>query len=165
MMGAVSLIEAEFDGEDEILVNDSETWVETEFEVALDSGSVVHVCSAADALGYKLEPSPGSKRGQKFIMGDGGRTANLGQKALNLTDPSIGKENEIKSIFQIAKVTRPLMSVGKICDEGMSVTFDKNVALVVDKGGRTVCKFERQAGGLYVAKLRLRAPAGFGRQE
>ena len=161
----INLIEADFGGDEEILVAGHETWVETEFEVALDSGSVVHVCAAEDANGYTLESSPGSRRKQMFIMGDGGKTANLGQKALNLTDPSIGKENEIKSIFQIAKVTRPLMSVGKICDEGMEVKFTKNEAQVVDKAGRTVCKFYRQPGGLYVAKLKLRAPAGFGRPE
>ena len=35
-----------------------------EFEVALDSGAVVHVCEPADSQGYSLEESPGSRRGQ-----------------------------------------------------------------------------------------------------
>ena len=52
--------------EDELLINEPQEWPEVEFEVALDSGSVVHVCSNADTLGYLLEPSPESKRNQHF---------------------------------------------------------------------------------------------------
>ena len=94
-----------------------------EFEVALDSGSVVHVCSDEDCMGYLLEDSPGSKINQMFLMGDGGKIPNQGQKSLRLADLNRGVE--ISSAFQIAKVTRPLMSVGKICDEGKQVVFDK----------------------------------------
>ena len=45
-------------------------------------------------------------------MGDGGTIANLGQKQLNLADNTVG--SDVQSIFQIASVTRPLMSVGNI---------------------------------------------------
>ena len=38
-------------------------------------------------------------------------------------------------------------------------------AVVRSKGGDELCRFHREAGGLYVAKLKLRNPAGFGRQE
>ena len=85
-----------------------------EFEVALDSGSVVHVCAQTDTLGYLLEKSPGSKREQSFLMGDSGRLPNQGQKHLKLFDVTSG--NEFSSTFQIANVTRLLMSVGEICD-------------------------------------------------
>ena len=95
------------------------------------------------------------------MMGVGGKLANAGQKVLKLANTELG--TEISSTFHIANVTRPLMSVGKICDEGMTVTFSKTSAVVQDKEGRTVCKFERQAGGLYIAKMRLRSP-GFIRQ-
>jgi hypothetical protein len=68
-------------------------------------------------------------------------------------------------IFQIAAVTRPLMSVGKICDEGHNITFDAVQAIVREKNGTEICRFERSSGGLYVAKMKLRNPAGFGRPE
>ena len=144
-----------------ILVAD-EAWSDIEFEVALDSGAVIHVCSPDDCPGYLLEDSAGSKRGQKFLMGDGGEIPNLGQKSLNLCDH---KGNNVKSIFQIAAVTRPLMSVGRICDEGHEVTFNATVAVVKDKGGSEICRFERQPGGLYVAKMKLKNPMGFLRPE
>ena len=96
-------------------------------------------------------------------MGDGGTIPNLGQSQLNLTDD--GSNSDLQSVLQIAAVTRPLMSVGRICDEGHSVTFSAVMAVVHAKDGTELCKFQRNAGGLYVAKLRLRSPAGFGRQE
>ena len=46
---------------DQILAAD---WSDLEFEVALDSGAVVHVCSLDDTPGYKIEESPGSRRKQ-----------------------------------------------------------------------------------------------------
>ena len=96
-------------------------------------------------------------------MGDGGTIPNLGQSKLNLSDEGLGRD--IESVFQIAAVTRPLMSVGKICDEGHSITFNAVHAIVHGADGSELCKFERNSSGLYVAKLKLRNPAGFGRQE
>ena len=46
----------------EILVNTA-VWEDLEFEVALDSGSVVHVCAPADIPGYRVGESAGSRRG------------------------------------------------------------------------------------------------------
>ena len=144
----------------EVLVND-EAWRDIEFEVALDSGSVVHVCSIDDCPGYRVAESPGSRRGQDFLMGDGGTIPNLGQSQLNLSDG----DKDIESVFQIAAVTRPLMSVGRICDEGHSITFNAVMAVVHGKDGAELCRFQRNGSGLYVAKLKLRSPAGFGGQE
>ena len=53
-----------------------------EFEVALDSGAVIHVW---------------------FPMGDGGTIPNRGQKSLNLLGESVGMD--LSSVFQIAAVT------------------------------------------------------------
>ena len=97
------------------------------------------------------------------MMGDGGEIPNLGQSQLNLSDNVVGRD--IQSVFQIAAVTRPLMSVGRICDKGHRVTFDNVMAVATDKEGGEICWFHRNNGGLYVAKLKLRSPAGFGRQE
>ena len=95
-------------------------------------------------------------------MGDGGTIPNLGESQLNLSD---GDGKDLKSVFQIAAVTRPLMSVGRICDQGHNITFDSVMAVVRDSDGTELARFSRQNGGLYVAKLKLRSPAGFGRQE
>ena len=135
-----------------------EEWNDLEFEVALDSGAVIHVCSLTDCPGYVLGESPGSKRGQAFLLGDRGTIPNLGQKSLNLCD---SEGNDVRSIFQTAAVTRPLMSVGRICDEGHEVLFNNVAAVVRDSSGDEICRLTRQAGGLYVAKMKLRSPMGF----
>ena len=96
-------------------------------------------------------------------MGDGGTIPNLGQSQLNLSDDSVNRD--IQSVFQIAAVTRPLMSVGRICDEGHSITFNAVMAVVHGKDGSELCRFQRDSGGLYVAKLKLRSLAGFRGQE
>ena len=85
----------------------------------------------------------------------------MGESKLNLSDG----DKELRSVFQIAAVTRPLMSVGKICDEGHKIAFDKTKAVVTTAEGAEVCRLERSQGGLYVAKLKLRNPLGFARQE
>ena len=92
-------------------------------------------------------------------MGDGGTIPNLGQSQLNLSDESIGRD--IQSVFQVAAVTRPWMSVGKICDEGHSVTFNAIMAVVHGADGSELCRFVRNSSGLYPAKLKLRSPAGW----
>ena len=144
----------------ELLIADDK-WEDLEFEVALDSGSVVRVCAPGDIPGYLVQESAGSKRGQEFLMGDGGTIPNLGESHLNLSD----QERDLQSVFQIAAVTRPLMSVGRICDQGHSITFNAVMAVVHSADGAELCKFQRQPGGLYVDKLKLRSPAAFGRQE
>jgi len=149
--------------EKEILTDDSECmmhegeWVDIEFEVALDSGSMEHVCDEMDTPGYALQESEGSKKGQNFIVGDGNRIPNQGQKELNL-QPEERQKCKIKSVFQIARVTRPLMSVGKICDVGMKVEFDAERAVVKNSSGKEVCIFLRKPGGLYTCKMKLKSP-------
>ena len=56
------------------------------------------------------------------------------------------------------------MSVGRICDNDCTVEFDKFRAIVRDAKRVEVCTFTRQSGGLYTAKLKLKAP-GFARPE
>ena len=65
---------------EQILIN-NDAWADIEFEVALDSGAVVHVCAPSDCPRYSLEASPGSRKGQEFLMGDGGVIPNLGRSA------------------------------------------------------------------------------------
>ena len=45
------------------------------------------------------------------------------------------------------------------------MTFNNIMAVVTNKDGGELCRFHRKDGGLYVASLKLRDPAGFGRQD
>ena len=87
---------------------------------------------------------------------------NKGQVLLNLESGT--NKRPIKSTFQVAEITRPLMSVSRICDLGMKCLFDNVKADVIDQNGDVVCSFIRD-GGLYVAKMKFKKPDNFGRQE
>ena len=134
-------------------INVAENWVDIEIIVALDSGSQDHVCAEEDAPGYDLLQSEGSKSQQCFIVGDGGRLPNMGEKKLNLEPED--SANAISSCFQIARVTRPLMSVGRICDGGSKVVFEEDKAVVFFREGKEICVFTRKPVGLYLCKLGL----------
>ena len=77
-------------GTEAILLN--ETWKDIEFEVALHSAPIVHVCSLDEVPGYKLPEPPGSRQGQDFRMGNDGTIPNLGQSQLNLSDCNVGRD-------------------------------------------------------------------------
>ena len=135
-------------------------WVDTEIELTLDSGCCEHVIDIGEISGYAnyITESLGSRRGQNFIVGNGEKVSNDGQCLLNLEQDGL----PLQSTFQIAGITRPLMSVGRVCDQGLRCQFDDKEALVLDKSGGVVCRFVRQ-GGLYVAKLKLKSPELFAR--
>ena len=62
----------ESDDDQQILFSDAVI----DFDVALDSGCVDHVCADSDAPGFKISESVGSSRGQNFVVGNGDRTPN-----------------------------------------------------------------------------------------
>ena len=132
---------------------------EEPFDVALDSGAGDHVTSAKDAPSYLVEPSRGSKMGQNFVTANNSRLPNQGQVSLRLRsgERARGKGTDIKKVFQVADVKRPLWSVSKICDAGFNVKFTQDCAVVRDKKGKVCVKFERR-GGLYVARLMMKNP-------
>ena len=138
-----------------------------QIEIALDSGAGEHVASRSTAADYPVEESAGSRAGQHFIAAGGARIPNEGQFTLALRSGDLEKKKgrDIKTTFQVAKVTRPLWSVGRICDEGFEVKFTNSEAHVLTKEGKEVCRFRRK-GGLYVAELHLKSAsqAGFQRR-
>ena len=84
----------------------------------------------------------------------------MGEVELNM----VGPQGKFKSTFQVAKVTRPLMSIARICDKGHKVTFEKGHASVINSQGNEICRFARR-GKLYMIDVKLRAPsAGFTRR-
>ena len=139
------------------LVDTENEFLDAEVEAAADSGAADHVLAATDAPMYQMEESPGSKIGQNFVGAGGHKMANRGQVRLNLRAQNGKKGRDIMIVFQVAKVTRPLMSVSNICDAGMSMRFTSTMAVIEDANGKEVCRFFI-IGGLYVAIMKLRNP-------
>ena len=133
-------------------------FLDIEIEIAADSGASEHVAADTDAPSYKVEESVGSRSGQHFVGAGGHRMANRGQMKLNMRADNGKKGRDVRTTFQVARVTRPLMSVSKICDAGMSMRFTSTMAVVEDAKGKEVCRFLRK-GGLYIASMKLRNPS------
>ena len=70
------------DDEKEILAA-FDQWVDSDIEITLDSGCCEHVMDLGDAPGYGafVMESAGSKRKQNFIVGNGARVPNEGQRS------------------------------------------------------------------------------------
>ena len=138
-------------------------FVERDVEIILDSGCCEHVMDAEHAPGYPVLPSPGSLRGQNFFVGNGEPLPNEGQVNLRFgARDEAGEMRDLTSVFQVAEVTSPLMSVSSICDKGFTCVFDAKCGRVLDEDGATVCTFDR-CGGLYATTVKLQPPEPFHR--
>ena len=127
-----------------------------EVEMTLDTGATVHAADRADLPLHVIEESPGSRAGQHFQAAGGKLIANEGQAVVEMLPPDTN--DELACTIQIAKVTRPLLSVTKMTESGkISVLCKKDEALILNEEGKTVAKFNRK-GGLYTAIMRVRNP-------
>jgi hypothetical protein len=126
----------------------------TAIKVALDSGAADHVLNPEQVPGHAVKPSKGSQAGKHFLAAGGHRIENQGE--INVVVSGDDFTRKVRSTFQAAAVTRPLMSVSKICDSGCIALFDKTKA-IIKKDGKVVGTFKRQ-GGLYVADLTVEDP-------
>ena len=126
----------------------------TDLEVVLDSGACEHVVDSSMTPGYQVLESEGSRAGSCFLAANGERMPNRGEVHLQLHSAG----NEILSKFQVAGISKPLWSVGRICDAGYEVRFSKSGAQIVHPAsGKAVGNFERK-NGLYMSTMKLRNP-------
>ena len=126
-----------------------------DFNIVLDSGAADHVVDDSEAPGYKVLAGAGSRAGGCFVAANGQPIPNKGEMTLELQSGNAA----ISSKFQVAQISRPLWSVGKICDAGYRVVFESGQGTIHHiKSGKEVVVFPRQ-GGLYVGDMKLKNPA------
>ncbi len=125
-----------------------------EIEMTLDTGATCHAADRVDFPGCLVLESPGSKAGQHFQCAGNKLIPNEGQANISL----MMGEVEMAMTMQIAKISRPLLSVTQMTKSGeISVLCRKEEALVLDSKGNTVATFHRK-GGLYIAMMKYRNP-------
>ncbi len=74
-------------------------------------------------------------------------------------------DKEVNGTFQVADVTRALHSTGQTCDEDKEMLYTKGYAVVVPAGAlskflgsvKHIATYRRKPGGLYLAKMKVRA--------
>ena len=138
-------------------------WVDRDIEITLDSGACENVMDAEDAPGYLVTESAGSRRGQNFVVGDGGRLPNEGQMQIHMESPiGEGVSVPVRTNFQVAGVNRPLMSVAKLSAQGHTCVLNKDGARVLNDKQQTIAEF-KENNGIYVPMMTLKGLAPFTR--
>ena len=115
----------------------------TKVRVIPDSGAIESVAPSGMAPLYEVQPSEGSMRGQKYVTASGDEIDNEGQQTI----PSVGEDGRVvRHTWQMAPVTRPLQSVGELCDDGNRVVFGRSGGMVENLHSGAVTYFTREQG-------------------
>ena len=124
---------------------------------AVDSGSLDCVGPPTMAPGVPIKESKGSRKGQQYGSASGHKIPNMGeQNIIGMLEN--GSEKAMN--FQVAEVTRPLLSVGRICDRGNQVLFGQNGGVIMNLKTGEVNNFYRDRDGMYQLDFWIRNPRG-----
>ena len=134
--------------------SESQTWEDKKWvkvDSVMDSGAAAPVAPPSMMPNVKIEPSPGSVRGQHFTSASSHKLKNLGQQRIHACTED-GEETSV--LFQIADVSKPLVSVASICEKGNRVIFGKSGGVVQNVyTGRRIPFYRRN--GIYILSLWL----------
>ena len=112
-------------------------------------------------LRFPVEDSEASKAGVYYTGANGGKLFNLGQ-----THVPIALDNGARTLatFQVADVSRPLMSVSKVCEIGNRVVLGSNGGYILNLATGAATQFIKK-DGIYVFMIWVPPPyeSPFGR--
>lgn len=133
-----------------IMAVNQQTWKEdhgdwVKVTSLVDSGCVEAVSPPEINPAVPIQESPGSRAGQQYAMANDETTPNLGEKVISFTTTT--GELATKK-YQIADVSRPIDSVGEICDSGCRVVFGSGGGFIYHLATGRVEPFHRM-GRLY----------------
>ena len=137
--------------------------------ITMDTGSAAFVMPTKWLPMFALQPSEGSKRGQRYVGATGNVVQNEGQKAVNF----FTREQEGRKLtFQCAPVNKMLACVSGVADAGNGILFlsEGGIILKLDPGTierikeliskcTQTTKFDRK-GNTYVLEAFVKVPAG-----
>jgi hypothetical protein len=134
-------------------------WVKVKSIV--DSGASAPVAPPDMLPNVTVHESPGSKRGQRFSSASKHKLRNLGEQRI-LACTEEGEDTEI--LFQIADISKPLVSVSAICERGNRVLFGRAGGVVINIKTGSQIPFYKE-NGVYVLSMWMQdADADFGRR-
>ena len=132
----------------------------TRVRVIPDSGAIESVAPPDMAPQFAVRPSAGSQRGQQYVTASGDEIPNEGEQVV----PAMSRDgNMLPHRWQIADVTRPLQSVGELCDQGNRVTFGRGGGVIQNLAIGETSSLSRE-NGTYILDLWIPPAAGFPRQ-
>ena len=112
-------------------------------KVIMDSGAAESVCPRAVAPQLTIHDSIASRSGVYYTSANGGKIMNLGEQHV-----PVCLSNGAKTIatFQVADVSRPLMSVSKLCEMGNRVIFGANGGVILSLQSGETTPFIKDEG-------------------
>ena len=115
----------------------------TKVKVIMDSGAAESVCPRTMAPQFPIQDSLGSRAGVYYTSANGGKIMNLGEQQV-----PVCLSNGARTIatFQVADVSRPLMSVGKMFEMGNRVIFGANGGVILSLQTGQVTLFIKDEG-------------------
>ena len=115
----------------------------------VDSGASAPVAPPSMLPNVVVVPSEGSKRGQRFTSASKHKLKNLGEQKIKACSEE-GEDLEV--LFQIADVSKPLVSVSAICERGNRVIFGRSGGVVKNVRTGHEIPFHRK-NGIYVLSM------------
>ena len=112
-------------------------------KVIMDSGAAESVCPRAMAPQFTIHDSIASRSGVYYTLANGGNIMNLGKQYV-----PVCLSNGAKTIatFQVADVSRPLMSVSKLCEMGNRLIFGANGGFILNLQSGEAAPFIKNEG-------------------
>jgi hypothetical protein len=130
-------------------------------DILVDSGAVENVAGPSHMIGYPILESEGSRNDQHYLVADGGRIPNYGEQKVKV----VTEEGHLCGLtFQLTDVTRPILSVGKMTDNGHDVTFNKRGGTITNGATGQVTKFNKMKGNYIMTVWLKPAPPEKGEQ-
>ena len=111
--------------------------------VIMDSGAAESVCPRSMAPQFTVVDSAASKAGVYYTSANGGKNINLGEQHV-----PVCLANGCRTIakFQVAEVSRPLMSVAKLCELGNRVIFGAAGGVILNLASGQMTHFQKEDG-------------------
>ena len=108
----------------------------------MDSGAAESVMPTGVLSGEILVHGAAKLAGVKYVAANGAKLPTLGQMVVAFEN-GVGTAGKI--LFQVANITKPLVSVSKLIDDGHQVVFDKRASYIihVESGRKMMLKRER----------------------
>ena len=124
----------------------------------VDSGAQANVAPRDMVPGWEVRPSEGSRQGREFVTAGGGTLKNQGEQMVPMRS---GEGVWTETRWQIAPVTRPLLSVGEECDANKLVILAKTGGAILSLETGSVRRFPRK-NGAYEIEMWVPPPPGRG---
>ena len=125
----------------------------------VDSGAGESVTNEEDCAGVETVPSEQSQRGVVYEVANKQTIPNEGEKRCEVTTPHMWWPKQL--VFQVCKVHKPLLSVGKLKRAGNTVVFSKRHGNYIENDWTGEKIMMREVGNLFEVDLWVRVSSGF----